>query len=131
MLGPWIVSILLPDPKYADTKWMLQLLGVRAAIDIIGTPTTCMLFCIGVSRDSAITNTLRLVLMVGGLLISFQYFGVFAAVLVLVLAPLAAYPVIMIGLMRRQRQLALIEGLSFVIFLAGVGATAWLWTLIK
>jgi O-antigen/teichoic acid export membrane protein len=91
------VSVVL-GPKYAMTGWMLQLLGVRGAIELFTSVTASMLFALGSSKFAAIGNVLKLVFLAAGLTVAFGWFGFREALWILTLAPLANYAPLLFGL---------------------------------
>ncbi len=101
LTGPLLVSFLFP-PEFEAAGWMLQLLGIRAAMEIVGAPTASMLLAIGAPRVSAAGNSVRLVVLAIGLGLAFTSAGIREAVWVLTLAPLSTWLVSCHGLIRRQ-----------------------------
>jgi O-antigen/teichoic acid export membrane protein len=95
----WVVHLLL-GPKYAQAGWMLQLLGVRGALELFMSVTASMLFALGTSKYAAIANISKLIFLAIGLTIAFSRFGFHGALWVLTLAPLANYIPMVIGLRR-------------------------------
>jgi O-antigen/teichoic acid export membrane protein len=95
----WVVHLLL-GAKYAQAGWMLQLLGVRGALELFMSVTASMLFALGTSRYAAIANISKLIFLGIGLSIAFSRFGFHGALWVLTLAPLANYLPMVIGLRR-------------------------------
>jgi O-antigen/teichoic acid export membrane protein len=92
--GKIFVSLLLPA-KYAMAGWMVQMLGVKVALDVFAAPASTLILAHGEARYSAMASTVRLVFMICGLYIAFLYFGTFVAVLSLLLAQAISYiPVI-------------------------------------
>jgi O-antigen/teichoic acid export membrane protein len=113
----WVVHLLL-GPKYAMTGWMLQLLGVRGALELFTSVTSLMLFALGTSRYAAIANISKLMFLGIGLSIAFGRFGFHGALWVLTLAPLANYVPIVIGLRRHCAPVLRSELASFGSFVA-------------
>jgi O-antigen/teichoic acid export membrane protein len=113
--GKWLVHILL-GAKYAETGWMLQLLGTQWALDLFASLAAVMLFAAGTSRFTAIGNACKLVFLGVGLSISFGKFGLHQALWVIALAPLVNYTVILFGLRRRCAPVLRQELLSFAGF---------------
>jgi O-antigen/teichoic acid export membrane protein len=109
------VSLVL-GPKYAMTGWMLQLLGVRGAIELFLSVTVSMLFALGTSRYAAIGNAFKLVFLAIGLTIAFGRFGFREALWVLTLAPLANYVPLLFGLNRYCKPALRAELASFGAF---------------
>jgi O-antigen/teichoic acid export membrane protein len=117
-----VVSTLL-GPKYAEAGWMLQLMGVRGAIELFMSPTTSMLFALGTSRYAAIGNVCKLIFMAIGLTIAFTSYGLHAALWVLLAATLANYIPLIFGLRRFCPAVVPMEIVSFLAFCA-ISATA-------
>jgi O-antigen/teichoic acid export membrane protein len=120
----WLVHILL-GPKYSQAGWMLQLLGVRGALELFMSLTATMLFALGTSRYAAFANISKLIFLGIGLSIAFGRFGFHGALWVLTLAPLANYVLMLIGLRRRcapalRAELASFAGFAAVTALAMV-----------
>jgi O-antigen/teichoic acid export membrane protein len=111
----WVVHLLL-GAKYAQAGWMLQLLGVRGALELFMSVTASMLFALGTSRYAAIANISKLVFLAVGLSIAFSRFGFHGALWVLTLAPLANYIPMVIGLRRYCPPALRTELTSFVGF---------------
>ncbi len=114
----WFVISLL-GPKYAMAGWMLQLLGVRGALELFMSVTSSMLFALGISRYAAIGNVAKLLFLGCGLAIAFGRFGFHEALWVLTLAPLANYIPVVVGLGRQSAPAVRTELASFGIF-AGI-----------
>jgi len=93
------VSLVL-GPKYAMTGWMLELLGVRGALELFFSVTASMLFALGITKYAAIGNALKLIFLALGLTVAFGRFGLREALWVLTLAPLANYIPLLFGLNR-------------------------------
>ncbi len=98
-LGKPFVAVLLP-PKYRMAGWMLQLLGVRVALDIFAAPLSNLVLAYGQTKYSAAANTTRLVLMIAGIWIGFALFGMRQAVIALVIAQALSYFPLILGLNR-------------------------------
>jgi O-antigen/teichoic acid export membrane protein len=111
----WVVHLLLGQ-KYAQTGWMLQLLGARAALDVFASVAATMLFAIGTSRFAAIGNIVKLAFLAVGLTVAFGHYGFYGAMWVLALAPLANYIPMLIGLRRKCAPVFRDEVISFVGF---------------
>lgn len=108
----WLVHMLL-GPKYAMAGWMLQLLGVRAALELFVAVGAMMLFALGTSRYAAMGNLSKLGFLAIGLAIAFGRYGFHGAMWVLTLAPLAAYGPVVIGLYRHSASVLRNELTSF------------------
>jgi O-antigen/teichoic acid export membrane protein len=122
-----LVGLLLP-PQYEMTGWMLQLLGVRAAFDVFGSPVSALLLARGLSIYSAVGNVARLLFLVGGLYVAFSRFGLPEAVLVLAMSPVAVYvPAVAVGMTKHFTGLARTELVAFLAFLAVVAAMVLGW----
>ena len=111
----WVVHLLL-GPKYAPAGWMLQLLGVRGALELFASVTATMLFAVGTSRYAAIANISKLAFLGIGLYIAFDRFGFHGALWVLTIAPLANYVPMLVGLRRYCAPAMRSELLSFAGF---------------
>jgi O-antigen/teichoic acid export membrane protein len=116
----WIVRLLL-GPKYAMAGWMLQLLGLRGALELFMSVTASMLFALGTSRYAAIGNIAKLMFLAVGLAVAFGRFGFHEAVWVLALAPLANYAPMLFGLRRHCAPVTRTELASFAGFAAVTG----------
>lgn len=115
----WIVSLVL-GPKYEMAGWMLQLLGVRGALELFILVSASMLFALGYSRYAAIGNTLKLIYLAVGLTIAFGSFGFHEALWVLMVAPLASYISLLFGLRRHCKEVFRTELVGFGAFLISV-----------
>ena len=93
------VSLAL-GPKYAMTGWMLQLLGVRGALELFFSVAASTLFALGTAKYAAIGNVLKLVFLGFGLTVTLSRFGFHQALWVLTLAPLVNYIPLLFGLQR-------------------------------
>jgi O-antigen/teichoic acid export membrane protein len=118
----WLVHLLL-GAKYAQTGWMLQLLGMRGALELFMSVTATMLFALGTSRYAAIANISKLIFLAAGLYIAFSRYGFHAALWVLALAPLANYIPMLFGLRRHCAPAMRSELAGFAAF-AGITALA-------
>lgn len=111
----WLVHVLL-GPKYVMTGWMLQLLGVRGALELFTSVTASMLFALGTSRYAAIGNVAKLAFLAVGLSVAFTRFGFHEALWVLTLAPLANYIPLLVGLGHHSKAVTRTELASFAGF---------------
>jgi O-antigen/teichoic acid export membrane protein len=112
-----LVALLLPS-KYAITGWMLQLLGIRVALDIFAAPASSLILAYGRSRYSANANTARLIAMVVGIWIGFHYFGLHAAVVALIIAQALSYFPLIRGLAKLVPEVSRTELRWYMAFLA-------------
>jgi O-antigen/teichoic acid export membrane protein len=117
------VSLLL-GPKYAQAGWMLQLMGVRGAIELFTSVTVSMLFALGISRYAAIGNAYKLIFLATGLTVAFGRFGFYQAMWVLALAPLVNYIPLLFGLSRHCKPALRTELASFGAFAACASVVA-------
>ena len=108
-------------PKYSQAGWMLQLMGVRGALELYMSVSVSMLFALGTSKFAAVGNVLKLAFMAVGLTVAFGWYGLHAALWVLMLAPIATYALLLIGLERHCKAVLRGEILGFLGF---AGATA-------
>jgi len=122
LLSHPFVSLVL-GPKYAQAGWMLQLMGVRGALELYMSVASSMLFALGTSRYAAIGNVLKLIFMAAGLTIAFRWYGLHMALWVLMLAPIANYVPLVVGLRRHCPSILSVEVLGFAGF-AAVSAMA-------
>jgi O-antigen/teichoic acid export membrane protein len=122
-LGKPFVALLLP-PKYRLAGWMLQALGVRVALDIFAAPVSNMILAYGRTKYSAAANTVRLVLMIGGIWIAFAMFGTRQAIIALIIAQALSYFPLIIGLKQLVPEVVRGELRWYVCFLAILGLAA-------
>jgi O-antigen/teichoic acid export membrane protein len=128
-LSHWLVAAILP-PQYAMTGWMLQALGLRAAFDVFGAPTSALLLARGLSIYSAMGNMARLLFLAVGLYVAFSRFGLPEAVWVLAVSPVTVYfPAALLGVGRHFAGLARTELVSFFAFLANATLLVLAWRL--
>jgi O-antigen/teichoic acid export membrane protein len=126
----WVVALLL-GPRYAMTGWILQLLGVRAALLLFMSINTSVLFAAGTTKYQAVGNTGRLVFLAVGLWIAFAHFGFREAIWVLALSPIAVYVVQLFGLFRYFKSVIWVELASFGALLTCVAVTAGILLMVK
>ena len=118
--GKPLVALVL-NPKYAMTGWMLQILGLRVAMDIFAAPASSLIIAYGQSKYAAAGNTSRLILMIGGIWIAFAVFGLREVVFSLVLAQALSYFPLMAGLARFLPEVARTELRWYSVFLLLLG----------
>ncbi|HWO33293.1 MAG TPA: oligosaccharide flippase family protein [Candidatus Acidoferrum sp.] len=123
IVGSHLFVKIVLGPKYAEAGWMLQLLGVRAALEVFTLLSVSMLFALGLSRYGAIGNLFKLTFMAVGLTVAFSHYGFHAALVVLTVAPLATYIPFLYGLRRHCREVLRTELASFAGFLTSVVLT--------
>jgi O-antigen/teichoic acid export membrane protein len=111
------IVLLLLGPRYVEAGWMLQWLGFRTAFEIFIAATASTLFSAGVSRYAATANVSKLIFMAGGLWIAFSHFGLHGAVIVLAVAPIAAYIPYMVGMRKYFREAFAEEVFGFALLL--------------
>src|SRR5204863_2928360 len=92
-----VVKFLLPA-RYAMTGWMLQILGLRVALDLFSAPSTSVILAHGESKYSAAGSTTRLLFMAAGIWFAFAHFGLQQAVYALVAAQALSYIPVILGL---------------------------------
>jgi O-antigen/teichoic acid export membrane protein len=117
------VSLVLTS-KYAMAGWMLQVLGIRVALDLFAAPATSLVLAYGQSRYSAAANTTRLVFMVGGVLVVFRYFGLPQAMVVLIVAQAISYVPLIKGLKKVLPEVAAAELRWYAMFVVLLGLAA-------
>lgn len=115
--GNWIVATML-GPKYLPAGWMLQLLGLRAALEVFTSVTTQMLFALGISRYAAASNLAKLAFLAVGLTIALTKYGFYQALWVLAIAPIAAYLPSLWGIRQNFRAVYRLEVLTFGVLLS-------------
>ena len=116
-LGKPLVTLLLTS-KYAMTAWMLQILGLRVALDFFAAPTSSLVIAYGKTRYAAAANTTRLVCMIVGVWIGFKLFGLREAVISLILAQAISYFPLIVGLRKLLPEAVGTEMRSYGILLA-------------
>jgi O-antigen/teichoic acid export membrane protein len=99
-VAPPAIALMRLKPSFAGLAWMVPLLGVRAALDIFVSPTGSLLFASGASRYSAWANVVRLSVLVGGLFLTIERWGLHGAIWVLVGAPAISYLTLLPGVRR-------------------------------
>lgn len=127
--GHRLVAILLPS-RYAMTGWMLQLLGFRAAQEVFAAPTSSLILAYGNSRYAAAANGLRLVLMVAGVWLAFDKFGIRGGVAVLAFVPAITYLVLLPAIARYLPRAFRTELLTLGLFVGAMVLAAilpWPW----
>jgi hypothetical protein len=95
---------------------MLQLLGIRGALELFTSVAVSMLFALGTSKYAAGGNISKLAFLALGLTLAFGRFGLHEALWVLTLAPVAQYVVILFGLKRHCALVIKTEIASFATF---------------
>ncbi len=124
--GNWIVLLLL-GPKYAMAGWMLQLLGLRAALDLFTSATTQMLFALGTSKYAAIGNVSKLIFLAIGFTIAFGMYGFREAIWVLAISPVFAFIPLLWGVRVHFRVAFWAEVYTFAALILTAGVTGLLW----
>jgi O-antigen/teichoic acid export membrane protein len=119
---PFVTFVL--GPKYAMAGWMMQLLGVRGALELFMSVAVSMLFALGTSKYAATGNIYKLIFLGAGFAVAFGWFGFYTAVWVLTIAPLANYIPLLFGLKRYCRPVLRAELASFAVFAAITGIAA-------
>jgi O-antigen/teichoic acid export membrane protein len=117
------ISLVL-RPQYADTAWMLQLLGFRSALELFGSAVSAMLLAVGITRYTAMGNTSKLIFLAVGLTIAFTRFGLREAIWVLAISPIAHYAPLLFGLFKRYRFAIRTELACFGLFVLATAITA-------
>jgi O-antigen/teichoic acid export membrane protein len=119
LLGPPIVAMLHLNKSYAALGWMVQFLGFRAAFDVFGMPALSTLLASGAYRYCAFANVVRLIVLIGGLLLTVHTAGLPGAIWVLVGAPILAYLTLLPGLKRQMRGTLSLEIVCLLTFIGG------------
>lgn len=124
-IGPILVGLLGLNRTFVGLAWMVQLLGVRASVEVYGAPIAQALLASGASRYCAAANIVRLIVLVGGLYFTVGHWGLRGAMWVLVSAPFVSYLAFVPGLQRHMAGTMRIEVIASLLFLAVVSvATA-------
>jgi O-antigen/teichoic acid export membrane protein len=133
LVSPFIIHLLHFNRSFSALTWMVQILGVRAALDVFGLPVSNGLLAAGATRYAAIANVVRLLVLATGLYLTIHVFqtGLPGAIWVLVFAPVLAYAALMPGLARHIRGMMLLEGVTFLVFVGCTTVAAALWLLVS
>jgi O-antigen/teichoic acid export membrane protein len=115
--GNLFVKVLL-NPKYRMAGWMLQILGLRVALDLFASPATNLIMAYGKTKYSAAANLSRLIFMVSGVWIALHYFGVRQAIIALVVAQALSYFPLIVGLRRLLPEVLNVEWRLYCLLLA-------------
>jgi O-antigen/teichoic acid export membrane protein len=107
-----LISLAL-GPKYFMAGWMLQLLGIRAACEVFIAPTTSLLLAHGDTKYFAMSNTLRLVLIVVGIVGGYSRYGIHGAILTLAVVPILVTPLVLLGVYKHLRKVFWVETACF------------------
>jgi O-antigen/teichoic acid export membrane protein len=118
------VVVLLLNPKYRMTGWMLQALGLRVALDLFAAPASSLILAYGQSKYSAAANATRLVFMIIGIWIAFAFFGVRQAIIALIIAQLLSYFPLIFGIHKLLPEVAGPELRWYTVFLGLLGLAA-------
>ena len=130
ILGPPIVNLLGLNDTFVGLGWMVQMLGLRAALDVHCSPTSISLLASGASRYSAVANVIRLVILVVGLFVTLRFWGFQEAVMLLVAAPLLSYFALLPGLQKHMPGAMRVELTTLGLFVVGSAlATAAAWSI--
>jgi O-antigen/teichoic acid export membrane protein len=130
ILGPPLVRLLGLNQSFVGLGWMVQMLGLRAALEVHCSPTSMSLLASGASRYSAAANVTRLVILVVGLFVTLKFWGFQEAVLLLVGAPLVSYVALFPGLRKHMPGALRVELATLGMLLVGAAlATAAAWAI--
>jgi O-antigen/teichoic acid export membrane protein len=119
-LGQPFVALLL-RPEYHMAGWMLQILGLRVAMDLFAAPASSLILAHGQSRYTAAGNVTRLVFMLSGIWMAFAYFGIKVAVVSLIIAQALSYFPLIVGLRRLVPEAGRAELRWYTVFLCLLG----------
>ncbi len=119
---PFVAVVL--TSKYRMAGWMLQVLGLRVALDLFAAPASSLILAYGKSRYSAAANTTRLVFMAGGVLAAFHWFGLPQAMVVLIAAQAISYLPLISGLKKVLPEVARAELRWYALFVVLLGLAA-------
>lgn len=131
LISPFIIQLLHFNKSFSSLGWMVQILGIRAALDVFGLPVSNGLLAAGETRYAAVANVVRLSVLATGLFLTLHVFhaGLSGAIWVLVLAPVLAYGTLMPGLARHIRGMLLLEAGTFLVFCGCTAGAGLLWLL--
>lgn len=121
-LGPLIVKFMNLPQAFDGLSWMVPLLAVRASLDIFVAPTGSVLFASGASRYSAWANVIRLIVLIGGLLLTVPHWGLHGAMWVLIGAPAISYVALLPGVQRQMPNALRVDLTNLMVFWLGTAA---------
>jgi O-antigen/teichoic acid export membrane protein len=116
---------LVLTPKYAMVGWMLQLLGLRVALDLFASPTSNLILAYAKTKYAAVANATRVLVMVIGVWIAFSHFGVRAAVIALVIAQALSYLPLIVALFKLLPEVAWRELAWYSCFIVILGLASY------
>jgi O-antigen/teichoic acid export membrane protein len=93
---------LLYDHRYHAAAWMLPVLTLGAWFSLVATTNESTLLGLGAPSYNAMANSVRFILLVVGLPLSFKFRGLYGGIVTLVLVEACRYAPVYIG-QRRQR----------------------------
>jgi O-antigen/teichoic acid export membrane protein len=96
---------------------MLQLLGLRVALDLFAGPSSNLIMAYGKTKYSAAANFARLVLMAFGVWVTLTRFGLREAIIALVIAQAISYIPLVLGIKRLLPEVVHLEIRLYVLFL--------------
>jgi hypothetical protein len=99
------------------TGWMMQILGLRLALDVFAAPLSNLILAFGLTKYSAAGNTARLIGMVSGVWIAFALYGLWHAVVALILAQALSYFPLIFGIKKVLPEVAVAELRWYGVFL--------------
>jgi O-antigen/teichoic acid export membrane protein len=112
------VAGMLLGPQYAAVGWMMQFLGFRAAQEIFLSPTISLLLAHGDPKYSGVGNTLRMILMSGGIIGGYARFGIHGAIFCLAVVPTLVTLAVIPGIYKYLRKIFWIEVSYFAALVA-------------
>ncbi len=116
-----LVSFLY-DPRYHDAGWMLQILCVRLLLVSMLAPSSSSLFALGMTKYSLIQNACRAAMILVGVPIGWNLYGIHGVVWAVALSELPVVVVVWYGMATQDLLSIRHELRSVVIF--GVGLVA-------
>lgn len=123
ILSKPLVDTLLPV-RFSMTGWMLQLLGIRVALDVFAAPVSCLILAYGKPRYAAAANTTRVIFMVFGVWIAMATSGLRYAILALVIAQAISYFPLIVGVRGILPEVTRIEARWYFLLLALLATAA-------
>lgn len=122
-LGNPVVKLVLSS-KYSMTGWMLQILGLRVALEMFSIPPSNLILAYGKTKYSAVANVSRLLFMVSGVWIALTHFGIREAVIALVVAQVLSYIPLIWGMKRLMPEVTGAELRWYVLLLVLICAAS-------
>jgi O-antigen/teichoic acid export membrane protein len=117
---------LLYDERYHKAAWMLPVLTLGAWFSMVATTNESTLLGLGAPSYSALANSVRLILLVVGLPLSFKFRGLTGGIVTLVLVEVCRYVPVYIGQRRQRFSFGAQDGAITLAMFAMIGLWEWL-----